>query len=116
MSPRWWLELVTDMANEKDVGPDLLRSVCLIKRVEDPAVLSQHRGIRQGDATRMSPSGPGVAVRRANGKMMHEGAVNIMTAGAGGGTLPMTRGDGLWKSGHGPSGQDPKDERQRKVG
>ena len=57
------------MANEKDVGPDRLRSVCLIKRVEDPAVLSQHRGIKQGDATRMSPSGPGV-VRRANGKMM----------------------------------------------
>ena len=55
------------MANEKDVGPDRLRSVCLIKRVEDPAVLSQHRGIMQGDATRMSPSGAGDAVRRANG-------------------------------------------------
>ena len=42
--------------NEEDVGPDSLRSVCLIERVEDPAVLSQHRGIGQGDATRMSPS------------------------------------------------------------
>ena len=66
------------------------RIVCGVfasSRVEDPAVLSQHRGIKQGDATRMSPSGPGVAV-----KMMHEGAVNIMTEGAGGGTLPMTRG------------------------
>ena len=49
-----------DMANEKDVGPDCLRG--FIERVEDPAVLSQHRGIRQGDATGMSPSGPGVAV------------------------------------------------------
>ena len=58
------------------------RIVCGVfasKRVEDPAVQSQHRGIRQGDATRMSPSGPGVVVRKANGKMMHEGAVNIMT-------------------------------------
>ena len=56
-SPRW-LELVTDMAHEKDVGPDRLWSVCLIKRVEDPAVLSQHRGIRQGDATRIEPKWP----------------------------------------------------------
>ena len=55
---------------KKDVGPDRLRGVGFIERVEDPAVLSQHRGIRQGDATRMSPSGPGVAVRRTNGKMM----------------------------------------------
>ena len=94
--------MVTDMANEKDVGPDRLWGVGFIERVEDPAVLSQHRGIGQGDATRMSPSGLGVAVRRANGKMMHEGAVNIMTTGAGGGTLP--------------SGQDPKDERQKKAG
>ena len=56
----------TDVANEKDVGPDRLRGVCLIKRVEDPAVLSQHRVIGQGDATRMSPSSPSVAVRRAS--------------------------------------------------
>ena len=60
ISPRWWLELVTDLANEKGVGPGSLRGVGFIERVEDPAVLSQHRGIRQGDATRMSPSGPGV--------------------------------------------------------
>ena len=33
-------ELVTDVANEEDVGPDSLWSVCLIKRVENPAVLS----------------------------------------------------------------------------
>ena len=43
---------------------------------------------------------------------MHEGAVNIVTEGAGGGTLPMTR-DGLWKSGHGPSGQDPNGSDRR---
>ena len=24
--------------------------------------------------------------------------------------------DGLWRSGHGPSGQDPKDERRKKAG
>ena len=30
LSPRRWLELVTDMANEKDVGPACLRGVCLI--------------------------------------------------------------------------------------
>ena len=42
ISPKQWLELVTDMANEKDVGRDCLRCVCLIERVEDPAVLSQH--------------------------------------------------------------------------
>ena len=24
--------------------------------------------------------------------------------------------DGLWRSGHGPSGQDPKDERQKEAG
>ena len=43
------------MANEKGVGPDSLRGVCLIERVEDPAVLSQHRGIGQGDATGNEP-------------------------------------------------------------
>ena len=90
------------MANEKDVGPDCLRGVCLIERVEDPAVLSQHRGIGQGDATGMSPSSPSVAVRRASRKMMHEGAVRVMAEGAG--------------SGHGPSGQEPKDERQKEAG
>ena len=26
------------------------------------------------------------------------------------------RRDGLWRSGHGPSGQDPKDERQKEEG
>ena len=67
--------MVTDMANEKDVGPDCLRGVGFIERVENPLVLAQHRGIRQGDATGMSPSSPGVAMRRASGKMMHEGAV-----------------------------------------
>ena len=79
------------MANEKDVGPDSLRGVCLIKRVEDPAVLSQHRGIGQGDATGMSPSNPSVAVRRASRKMMREGAVRVMAEGASGRALPGRR-------------------------
>ena len=76
---------------------------CLIERVEDPAVLSQHRGIGQGDATGMSPSSPSVAVRRASRKMMHEGAVR-MAEGASGRALPVTS-----------SGQDPKDERRKKA-
>ena len=29
--------MVTDVANEEDVGPDSLRSVCLIDMVENPA-------------------------------------------------------------------------------
>ena len=64
----------------KGCGPRLFAG--FIERVEDPAVLSQHRGIRQGDATGMNPSGPGNAVRRASGKMMHEGAVRVMAEGA----------------------------------
>ena len=96
------------MANEKDVGPDRLWSVCLIKKVEDPAVLRRHRGIKQGDAKRTSPSGPGVAVTKTNGKMMHEGAVNIMTEGAGGGTLPMTRGTACGRVVMAPTGKTPK--------
>ena len=72
------------MASEKDVGPDGLRVVCLIERVGDPPVPSQHRGIGQGDATGMSPSGPSVAVRRASREMMHEGAVRVMAEEAGG--------------------------------
>ena len=106
--------MVTDVANEDDVGPDRLRGVGFIERVEDPAVLSQHRGIRQGDATRMSPSDPGVAVRRANGKMMHEGAVNITTEGAGGGTLPMTRGTACGRVVMAPAGKTPKTKGRRR--
>ena len=62
----------------------------------------------QGDATRMSPSGPGDVVRRANGKMMHEGAVDIMTEGVGGGTLPMTRGTACGRVVMAPAGKTPK--------
>ena len=76
------LELVTDVANEKDVGPNRLRVVCLIESVEDPPVLNQHRGIGQGDATGMSPSSQRVAVRRASREMIHEGAVRVMVEGA----------------------------------
>ena len=61
-SPRRWLELVTDVSNEEDVGRDSLRSVCLIERVENPAVMSQHRSIGQGDATRVSPSSSSVVL------------------------------------------------------
>ena len=86
ITPRRRLELVTDMANEKDVGPDRLRGVCLIERVEHPAVLNQHRGIGQGD-TGISPNSPSVAVRRGSKQ----------------------KRDGLWRSGDGPSGQDPND-------
>ena len=82
--------------------------------LKDPAVLSQHRGIRQGDATGMSPSGPGVAVRRASGKMMHEGAVNVMTEGAGGGTLPMTRGTACGRVVMAPAGKTPKTKGRRR--
>ena len=50
------------------LGPDRLRSVGFIERVEDPAVLSQHRSIKQGDATGMSPSGPGVGGEKGKRK------------------------------------------------
>ena len=99
---------------KKDVGPDCLRGVCLIERVEDPAVLSQHRGIGQGDATGMSPSGPSVAVRRASGKMMHEGAVRVVTEGAGGRTLPMTRGTPCGGVVMAPAGKTPKTKGRRR--
>ena len=79
--------MVTDVDNETDVGPDSLRSVCLIKWIENPAVLSQHRGIGQGDATGVSPGSTSVVVGRASRKMMHEGAVRVMAEGAGGRTL-----------------------------
>ena len=55
ISPRWWLELVT-MANEKDVG------VCGVfassRGFQDPAVLSQHRGIRQVRCHKNEPKWP----------------------------------------------------------
>ena len=62
----------------------------------------------------MSPSSSSVVVGRASRKVMHEGAVRVMAEGAGGRTLPVTRGT-AWRSGHGPSGQDPKDERQKEA-
>ena len=63
-------------------APDGLWGVCLIERVENPAVLSQHRSIRQGDATGVSPSSWSVVVGGANRKVMHEGAVRVMAEGA----------------------------------
>ena len=54
-----------------------------------------------------------LAVRRASGKMMHEGAVN---KGAGGGTLPMTKGTACGRVIVAPAGKTPKDEgRGRQV-
>ena len=80
------------MTNEEDMGTDNMGSLCLIERVENPAVLSQHRSIGQGDATRVSPNSSSVEVGRARRKVMHEGAVRVMAEGAGGKTLPVTRG------------------------
>ena len=36
--------MVTDVANENDVGPESLRGVCFIERVEDPTLLGKNRG------------------------------------------------------------------------
>ena len=47
--------------------------------------------------------------------MMHEGAVRVMAEGASGRALPGDERDGLWRSGHGPSGQDPNDEKRKKA-
>ena len=90
------------------MGPDCLRCVGFIERVEDPAVLSQHRD------TGRSPSIRGVAMRRAIGKMMHEAAVNVMTEGAGGGTLPMTRGTACGRVVMAPTGKTPKTKGRRR--
>ena len=102
------------MANEKDVGPESLRRVCLIERVEDPAVLSQHRGIGQGDVTGMSPSSPSVAVRRVSRKMMHEGALRDMAEGASGRALLVTRGTACGGVVMAPAGKTPKTKGRRR--
>ena len=103
-----------DVANEKDVGPDSLRGVCLIEKVEDPAVLSQHRGIGQGDATGMSRSCRSVAVRRASRKMMHEGAVRVMAEGASRRALPVTRGTAYGGVVMAPAGKTPETKGRRR--
>ena len=56
----------------------------------------------------MSPKTSSVEVGRASRKVMHEGPVRTMTEGAGGRTPPVPGG---MACGHGPSGQDHKDER-----
>ena len=89
-------------------------AVCLIERVEDPAVLSQHRGIGQGDVTGMSPSSPSVAVRRASRKMMHEGAVRDMAEGASGRALKVTRGTACGGVVMAPAGKTPKTKGRRR--
>ena len=64
----------------------------------------------------MSPSSPGVAMRRASRKVMHEGAVRVMAEGAGGRTLPMTRGTACGRVVMAPAGKTPKmEDRRRQV-
>ena len=102
------------MANEEHVGPDSMRGVCLIKRVENPAVLSQHRSIRQGDATGVSPNSSSVKVGRASRKVMHEGAVHVITEGAGGRTLPVPGGTACGRVVMAPAGKSPKTKGRRR--
>ena len=79
-----------------------------------PAVLSQHRGIGQGDATGVSPGSTSVELGRASRKMMHEGAVRVMAELAGGRTLPVTRGTASGGVVMSPAGKTPKTKGRRK--
>ena len=47
--------------------------------------------------------------------LIHEPS-RVVAKRAGGRTLLGAGRDGLWRSGHGPSGQDPKDEKQKEDG
>ena len=87
------------MATEKDVGPDCLRGVGFIERCR---------------ASTEALGSPSVAVRRARREMMHDGAVNVMTEGAGGGTLPMTRGTACGGVVMAPAGKTPKTKGRRR--
>ena len=96
------------MANEKDVGPDSLRGVCFIERVENPAVLSQHRKSSGKEMPQNEPKQPERCVRRASRKMMHEGAVRVMAEGASRRALPVTRGTAYGRVVMAPAGKTPK--------
>ena len=73
--PRRWLEELTDVANEEDVGSESLRRVSLIKGFEDPAVFCQRQSFRGRAATGESPGSASTVMGRASRKVMHEGAV-----------------------------------------
>ena len=103
------------MPDEENVGLDSLWCVCLIEGVEDPAVLCQRRSFRQGNAKGVSPACSSTMVERASRWVVHEGSVRVMAKGAGGRAPAGDEKDALWRSGHGPSGQDPKDERRKEV-
>ena len=84
----------------------------------DCGVLTSSRGLKTqlccvsvGASEKEMPQERAQSVGRASRKVMHD--VRVMAKGALGGTLPVR--DGLWRSGHGPSGQEPKDERQREA-
>ena len=80
---------VTKTALEDYVCPDSVRGICLVKRVKNPAVLGQHRGVRQGDAAGVSPNSSSVKVGRASRKV-------------------------LWRCGHGP--QQARPQRRKAEG
>ena len=85
------MELVTNVPTEEDMGTDSVRSVCFIMRVDNPSV------------------------GRASRKVVHEGAVGILTEGAGGRTLVLggTACGGVVMA---PAGKTPKTKgRRRKV-
>ena len=84
--------MVANVSNKEDVGPDSMRRICLVEGVEHPTVLCQRRNFRQGDTTGVSPGCSSAVVERASRKVMHKGAVRVMAKGAGGRTLPVTRG------------------------
>ena len=69
--------MVTDVANEKDVGPDNLRGR---PSCAEPA--QRHRARR---CHRNEPKQPERCGEK--GKMMHEGAVRVMAEGASGRAL-----------------------------
>ena len=60
------------------------------------------------NATGVNPSSSSVVVGRARRKVMHSGAVRVMADGGKWKNPAGDEEDGRWKSGHGPSGQDPK--------
>ena len=56
----------------------------------------------------MSPGSSGIAMGRASGEVMQKGAVRVMAKGGRWKDPAGDERDGLWRSGHGPSGQRPQ--------
>ena len=90
-------ELVTDVANEKDVGLDGLRVVCHIERVDLCRASTEASGKEMPQE-----------LRRASREMMHEGAVRVMAGGASGRALLVTRGTACGGVVMAPAGKTPK--------